>query len=101
MKGVISIKLIVCTPPKESKALLQAIRPDDKSSPPWLKIREEATKEGLVIEVEAPLERIRSARNTIDEIIEFLYAALKSLEQVSLDAKKIKEEEELSGSVAE
>ena len=67
----------------KARALLESLRPDDKTAPPWLEIVERVENGDLVIEVSAREARLRSLKNTVDEIISFLYATLKTLEEVA------------------
>ncbi len=66
------------------EALAKAIAPDDATAPQWMNITESVEGEDLIVIVEAtiPAERMGSIRNTVDEILEFLYATLKSLEEL-------------------
>ncbi len=67
---------------KLAQSLLEAIRVDDRTAPPSLGISEAVDNGDLVITVEACAEpkRIGSVRNTVEEIVEFAYAALKAIE---------------------
>lgn len=67
----------------KARALLESLRPDDKTAPPWLEIVERIENGDLVVEVFAREARLRSLKNTVDEIISFLYATLKTLEEVA------------------
>jgi hypothetical protein len=76
---------------REAKALLKAIRPDNLTAPPWLKIKEEIVAEGLRIVAEASIEqpyRVGSVKNTVDEILEFIYSLLKTLEEAAKTLKQ-------------
>ncbi len=72
--------------PRECEALLAALRPDDATAPPWMRIREERRHGSVVIVIEAPVSRVMSARQTADEVIEYSYSLLRSLEAISGEA---------------
>ena len=74
---------IPCGSSEKCHALLKALSPDDRTAPSWLKIEERIEGERLVVKLEAPVSRIMSARATADEIIEYSYSLLRSLELVS------------------
>ena len=84
---------------RAAEALAKALRPDDATSPPWMVIREEPVGDDLRVSIEACINRskVKSIRNTVDEIIEFLYAALKTIEeqlqgrQQGFNSSKLKE----------
>ena len=65
-----------------ARALLEAVRPDDETAPPHLRIREEVAGGSLRFTVEgcADPKRIGSVRNTVNEILEYTYAALKAID---------------------
>ena len=67
-----------------AKSLLKAIRPDDSTVPQWLQIREKVEGDALLVEVVTTTSRrVRSLRNTVDELLSFLYATLRTLEEVA------------------
>jgi len=73
-----------------AKAAIKALSPDDRTAPAWLKVSEKLEGNRLVIEVSAdnaPCTRLSSVRNTVDEILEFLYALLKTLEETAKTLK--------------
>ncbi len=74
---------IPCGSRSKCDALYRAIRPDDATAPSWLKIEEEVGGEELRVRIEAPVSKILSARSTAEEIIEYSYSLLRSLELVS------------------
>ncbi len=67
----------------KAQALIKALKPDDKTAPTWLNIREEVEGGDLLVHVEVEGLRLGSLRSTVDEVLEFLYAALRSIEEVS------------------
>ena len=73
---------------EKAQAVVEALRPDDKTAPSWLRVVEHIEGGDLVLEVEAPLERLGSVRNTVNEILEFLYASLKTIEAVGRESEK-------------
>ena len=73
---------------EKAQAVVEALKPDDKTAPTWLRVVERVEDGDLVLEVEAPLEKLGSVRNTVNEILEFLYAALKTIEVVGESGKK-------------
>ncbi|BEP18633.1 hypothetical protein PYJP_19850 [Pyrofollis japonicus] len=76
---------------REAEALLKAIKPDNLTAPPWLRIKEEIAAKGLRIVVEALIEqpyRVGSVKNTVDEILEFIYSLLKTLEEAAKTLKQ-------------
>jgi hypothetical protein len=75
--------LIPCASNHECNALLSALKPDDETAPKWLKIREEIRGSMLQVVIEAPITRIMSARQTSDEILEYSYSLLRTLERIS------------------
>jgi len=79
----IDLKLIIpCCDARGCRALREALAPDDKSAPSWLRIEERIEGDSLVVFVRAPLERGMSVRATIDEIIEYAYSLLKTVEKL-------------------
>jgi hypothetical protein len=73
-----------------AEAAVRALSPDDRTAPSWLQVRESVDDSGLAIEVLAdhvPCTRLGSVRNTVDEILEFLYALLKTLEETAKTLK--------------
>jgi len=89
-KQLIKVELLIETSsPEEAQAVLSAIRPDDRTAPPWLIIREEQDGQYIRIIVEAgDTQRLGSVRNTVDEILEFLYSLLKSIEETAKTLKQ-------------
>jgi len=89
-KQLIRVELLIETNnPEEAQALLSAIRPDDKTAPSWLTIREKQDGHYIRIVVEAEdTRRLGSVRNTVDEILEFLYSLLKSIEETAKTLKQ-------------
>ncbi len=89
-KQLIRVELLIETSsPQEAQALLSAIRPDDETAPSWLTIREEQDGQYIRIVVEAKdTRRLGSVRNTVDEILEFLYSLLKSIEETAKTLKQ-------------
>ncbi|ABM80295.1 KEOPS complex subunit Pcc1 [Hyperthermus butylicus] len=74
-----------------AEAAIEALKPDDETAPSWMRINESYDDEGLHITVEADVDNPRklgSIRSTVDEMLEFLYALLKTLEAT---AKTLKE----------
>ncbi len=77
--------------PRVAEAAVSALKPDDRTAPPWLRIEERIRGDTLEIEVSVEDEacrRLGTLRNTVDEILEFLYGLLKTLEET---AKTLKE----------
>jgi len=75
----------------EALAVLRAIKPDNRTAPPWLRIREELDGPRIRISVEALAKdphRLGSVKNTVDEILEFLYSLLKSIEETAKTLKQ-------------
>ncbi len=89
-KQLIRVELLIETSsPVEAQALLSAIKPDDRTAPPWLAIREEQDGQYIRVVVEADdAQRLGSVRNTVDEILEFLYSLLKSIEETAKTLKQ-------------
>ena len=75
--------IIPCDSREKCEAVYRAIKPDDATAPSWMKIREEVSDGQLRVVIEAPVSRIMSTRATVDEIIEYGYSLLRSLELVS------------------
>lgn len=73
---------------EKALAIVEALKPDDKTAPSWLHVVERIEGGDLVLEVEAPLERLGSVRNTVNEILEFLYASLKTIEAIGRESEK-------------
>lgn len=73
---------------EKARAIVEALKPDDKTAPSWLHVVERIEGGDLVLEVEAPLERLGSVRNTVNEILEFLYASLKTIEAIGRESEK-------------
>lgn len=74
-----------------ARALAAAVRPDNRTAPSWMSITERVDGDDLVIEVVAEVEgarRIGSIRNTVDEILEYLYSLLKSIEETTKTLKQ-------------
>jgi len=74
-----------------ARALAAALRPDNKTAPSWMNITEHVDGDDIVIEVAAEVEsarRIGSIRNTVDEILEYLYSLLKSIEETTKTLKQ-------------
>ena len=74
-----------------AEAIAAAIRPDNKTAPPWMNIVERVEGDDLVIEVTARVgkaKRIGSIRNTVDEILEYLYSLLRSIEETTKTLKQ-------------
>ena len=88
----VRLEILIPCHPRECEALVAALRPDDRTAPEWLTIREEVLGEGLLIVVEAPVARVMSARQTADEVIEYSYSLLRSLEAISEAAGGFDEE---------
>ncbi len=74
---------IPCSSREKCEAVYRAIKPDDATAPPWMRIREYVEDAQLRVVIEAPVSRIMSARATADELIEYSYSLLRSLELVS------------------
>lgn len=68
-----------------AEAIASSLRPDDATSPSWLRIEEKAVGDKLEILVEADVngKRAGSVRNTVDELLSFIYATLKAIEAVA------------------
>ncbi len=67
-----------------AEALRASIAPDNATAPSWLRIEERVEDGALVVEVSTTdAARAKSLRNTVDEIVAFLYAMLKTLEEVA------------------
>jgi len=88
LRGRIRVELRIRRLGAAAEALRRALRPDDKTAPPWLEIHEMVDNDDLVLVVEAPLERLGSVRNTVRDMLDCLYAALKTLE--GLEGKGLK-----------
>ena len=70
---------------RAAEAAAKALRPDDATAPPWLRIEEAVEDGNLVIRVEVTGEELRlgTLRNTVDEVLSVLYALLKTLEEAA------------------
>ena len=68
---------------EKARSLLEAVRPDDETAPPGLLIEEAVDAGDPVVRVSACADprRIGSVRNTVDEVLEFTYAALRAIER--------------------
>jgi tRNA threonylcarbamoyladenosine modification (KEOPS) complex Pcc1 subunit len=68
----------------KARSLLYAIRPDDRTAPPPLSISEAVSEGNLVVKVSACIDgkAIGSLKNTVNEILDYVYAALRSIEVV-------------------
>jgi len=92
VKGFLAARIKVVVRVKglseKARAVVEALRPDDKTAPSWLRVVERIEDGDLILEVEAPLERLGSVRNTVNEILEFLYASLKTIEAVGRESGK-------------
>ena len=75
--------VIPCGSREKCEAVYHAIKPDDATAPSWMAIREEVEDARLRVVIEAPVSRMMSARATADELIEYSYSLLRSLELVS------------------
>lgn len=76
---------------KLARAVLEALKPDDLTAPAWLRIEERVEDGDLVVYIETAENtstRVGSLRNTVDEILSYTYALLKTIEET---AKALKE----------
>ncbi len=76
---------------KLAQAVLEALKPDNLAAPAWLRIEERIEGRDLVVHIETTENtptRIGGLRNTIDEILSYTYALLKTIEET---AKALKE----------
>jgi len=72
-------------------SIIAAIRPDNATAPGWMSISEHVSEKGLVLRVEVRDDgrlRVGSLRNTVTEIIEQVYALLKTIEETTKSLKK-------------
>ena len=71
--------------PRAAEAAAKALRPDDATAPPWLRVEERVEGGDLVIRVEVTggEARLGTLRNTVDEVLSVLYALLKSIEEAA------------------
>lgn len=93
-KGVDSIELkirIHGVGRKLAEASIAAIRPDNLEAPSGIEIKEYIDDKDLVISVRVSSNKIRlgTLRNTVDELLEYLYSLMLSIEEL---AKTLKEE---------
>ncbi|WP_083818573.1 KEOPS complex subunit Pcc1 [Pyrolobus fumarii] len=72
-------------------AIVEAIRPDNREAPDWLVIRERIGDDVVVVEIEAPVERVMSVRATLDEVMEYVYSLLRSIESLLEAAEGVDE----------
>lgn len=66
-----------------AQTVLSAIKPDNLTAPAWLKIKENVEEGSLVLYIETSKStptRVGSLRNTVDEILSYTYALLKTIE---------------------
>ncbi len=70
-----------------AEALVAAIRPDDRTAPPGLEIEENVVDGDLLVKVRACGRSLGTVRNTVDEVLEYTYAALKAVEEVAQTLK--------------
>ncbi|WP_168371179.1 KEOPS complex subunit Pcc1 [Pyrodictium occultum] len=74
-----------------ARALQAAIRPDDATAPRWMRISERVEDGDLVLELAVEAgdpRRLGSLRNTVDEILEYLYSLLKAIEETTKTLKQ-------------
>ncbi len=74
-----------------ASSVVEAVKPDDSTAPDWLKIVERIDGDDLVLLVEvsgASRVRLGGLRNTVDELLAYIYGLLRSLEEA---AKALKE----------
>lgn len=72
-------------------SVAEAVRPDNAAAPTWLKVSERVDGDDLVLLIEvsdASRVRLGSLRNTVDELLAYIYGLLRSLEEA---AKALKE----------
>ncbi len=76
---------------KLAEASIAAVKPDNLESPEGIEITEHIDNNDLVINVKVASDKIRlgTLRNTVDELLEYLYSFMLSVEEL---AKTFKEE---------
>ena len=68
---------------ERAEAIARALRPDDATAPEGLEVAEAVEGGDLVVRVRACGRGLMTVRNTVDEVLEFLYAALRAIEAAS------------------
>ncbi len=64
------------------------MEPDNRTAPQWLRIEQQVRDGKLIVHIEAPLEKGMSVRATVDEIIEYAYSLLKTVESIGGCSKR-------------